>query len=337
MNSTLRQKLFRSTLAACLVLLPFCHPNETKAQQSASQTPASGMQNLHSSAEVGSAPEKESDAAAKDAAENPVAAAISLPLQNNTYYGVGPYRRAENVLLIEPVVPFRISKNWMVISRTIVPVVVVPRLSATDGVDYGLSNIQPQFYLSPVHAGKFIWGVGPQLWLPTATDHELGINKWGGGPTTVGLFRSGHWLGGALINNEFAGVNHVHENQMTLNPVRLLQPQAWVVCTLDSDRHCGLDGREKQTLDRSGRWRRRQTLQDRQSAAKCASGVLQRCSNNYRRLRTGKCRPNCNSSSFAIINRAIGLLSLDQLTVRKLLEMMLAQTFVCRSLSVSAL
>ena len=218
MISTLRQKLFRSTLAACLVLLPLCCPNETRAQQSAVETPPSGMQNLHSSVAVGSAPEKGSDAAAKDAAQNPVAAAISLPLQNNTYYGVGPYRRAENVLLIEPVVPLRLSKNWMVISRTIVPVVVVPRLSSTAEVNYGLSNIQPQFYLSPVHAGKFVWGVGPQLWLPTATDDKLGINKWGGGPATVGLFRSGHWLGGALISNQFAGVNHRHVNQMTLNP-----------------------------------------------------------------------------------------------------------------------
>jgi len=71
--------------------------------------------------------------------------------------------------------------------------------------------------LSPVHTGKFIWGVGPQLWLPTATDKTLGINKWGGGPTTVGLYRTGHWLGGALVNNEFAGVNHEHENLMTIN------------------------------------------------------------------------------------------------------------------------
>jgi hypothetical protein len=175
------------------------------------------MQNLHSSAKVEPAIEKGPDSAAKDAAQNPVAAAISLPLQNNTYYGIGPYRRAENVLLIEPVVPLRLSENWMVISRTIVPVVVVPRLSSTTEFNYGLSNIQPQFYLSPVHARKFVWGVGPQLWLPAATDDKLGINKWGGGPATVGLFRSGHWLGGALISNQFAGVNHRHENQMTLN------------------------------------------------------------------------------------------------------------------------
>ncbi len=178
---------------------------------------SNATQNLHSSSEVGSPPDKGSEAAAKDAAENPVAAAISLPLQNNTFYGVGPYRRAENELLIEPVAPIKLSENWMVITRTIVPVVVVPRLSSTAGVDYGLSNIQPQFYFSPVHVGKFVWGAGPQLWLPTATDHKLGINKWGGGPATVGLFRTRHVLAGTLIGNEFAGVNHVHENQMTIN------------------------------------------------------------------------------------------------------------------------
>jgi len=217
MNSTLRQKLFRSTFAACLVLIPLCFANETKAQESASLTPPSATETVRSTAETASVPDKGSEAAAKDAAENPVAAAISVPLQNNTFYGVGPYRRAENELLIEPVVPIKLSANWMVISRTIVPVVVTPRLSPTIGVDYGLSNIQPQFYFSPVHTGKFVWGAGPQLWLPTATDKKLGINKWGGGPTTVGLYRSGHLLVGSLVNNQFAGVNHVHENQMTIN------------------------------------------------------------------------------------------------------------------------
>lgn len=217
-NPMLKHALSRLTVGVWSALLLFsCLPNEIEAQQNSLQTAQGLLHDDHSSVEVGSAPDKGPDAAAKDAAENPVAAAISLPFQNNTYYGVGPYRRAENALLIEPVVPMKLSRNWMVISRTIVPVVVIPRLSSVEEVDYGLGNIQPQLYLSPVHVGKFIWGIGPQLWLPTATDDKLGINKWGGGPTTVGLLRTGHWLGGALVNNEFAGLNHVHENLMTLN------------------------------------------------------------------------------------------------------------------------
>jgi hypothetical protein len=158
------------------------------------------------------------DSAAKDAAQNPVAAAISVPFQNNTFYDVGPYRRAENELLVEPVIPIKLNDRWIVISRTITPIVVTPRRSTSEGVDYGLSNIQPQFYLSPAHPGKFIWGVGPQLWLPTATDKTLGVNKWGGGPALVGLIHQGHWLGGSLISNQFAGVNHTHVNQLLVNP-----------------------------------------------------------------------------------------------------------------------
>lgn len=123
----------------------------------------------------------------------------------------------------------------MVINRTILPVVVVPRLSATADVDYGFSNIQPQFYLSPVHVGKLVWGVGPQFSLPTATDHPPGINKWDGGPAAVALFRSGHLLAGTLFGNEIAGVNHVHENQMTINPFAFYNlKRGWYVMSAPS-------------------------------------------------------------------------------------------------------
>lgn len=197
-----------------LVLLVSCAQQSVIAQQ---ETHAVTAAAVTLQAHAATAPGQSEDSAAKDAAQNPVAAAISVPFQNHTYYGVGPYRRAENVLLIEPVIPFRLSQKWMVISRTIVPVEVVPRLSPGREVDYGLGNIQPQFYFSPAHPRKFIWGAGPQLWLPTATDSELGTNKWGGGPAMVGLFRQGHWLGGSLLSNEFAGINHKHINSMTLN------------------------------------------------------------------------------------------------------------------------
>jgi hypothetical protein len=39
------------------------------------------------------------------AAQNPVAAMISLPFQNNTFLGVGPHGDVANVLNIQPVAP----------------------------------------------------------------------------------------------------------------------------------------------------------------------------------------------------------------------------------------
>ena len=38
--------------------------------------------------------------------QNPVADLISLPFQNNTSFGIGPNNRMQNVLNIQPVVPF---------------------------------------------------------------------------------------------------------------------------------------------------------------------------------------------------------------------------------------
>jgi hypothetical protein len=51
---------------------------------------------------------------------------ISLPLQNNTNFGVGPGDDVQNVLNIQPVVPLRLSEDWNLITRTIAPVIYQP-------------------------------------------------------------------------------------------------------------------------------------------------------------------------------------------------------------------
>jgi hypothetical protein len=57
------------------------------------------------------------------AAQNPVADLISLPFQNNTNFGYGPDDEIQNVLNIQPVIPFHLSENWNLITRTIAPVI----------------------------------------------------------------------------------------------------------------------------------------------------------------------------------------------------------------------
>jgi hypothetical protein len=58
----------------------------------------------------------DADALAK-ATQNPVASLISVPIQNNSNFAVGPYNRTQDVLNIQPVIPARISENWMLISN----------------------------------------------------------------------------------------------------------------------------------------------------------------------------------------------------------------------------
>src|SRR5678815_374443 len=103
-------------------------------------------------------------------AENPIATRISVPFQSNTYFGEGPLEKIGNVLIIQPVIPITRVKNWYVISRWVTRVVYVPRVSPDQGSEFGLGNLQPEFYVSPAHTGKVIWGVGSRLYLPTATN-----------------------------------------------------------------------------------------------------------------------------------------------------------------------
>lgn len=161
-----------------------------------------------------------SGAASKAAADaqNPIAHVISVPLQENLLTRTGPYRKTGDTLLVQPVVPFELDSNWSVITRTIVPLVHEPRLGPEQGPIDGVGNVEPQFYLTPSHPGKLIWGAGGQLWLPTASHSELGYNHWGGGPAVVGLTIAGPWVAGALLNNVWAGSGPRRVDLLTLNP-----------------------------------------------------------------------------------------------------------------------
>lgn len=183
--------------------------------------PADAKSGLPSSAKADEAGAS-ADEKAKEAAQNPLANTISIPYQNNTYYNVGPDKRAENALIVEPVIPFKLNANWNLITRTITPIIHMPGVLPNQGSVFGLGNMEPQFYFSPSRPGpgKIIWGVGPMLWLPTATDDRLGVNKFGGGPASVIVTSRGHFLFGSLINNVWTGQNKEHQrvNLFTLNP-----------------------------------------------------------------------------------------------------------------------
>lgn len=157
--------------------------------------------------------------ALRAAAQNPVANMISVPFQNNTNFDYGPYGGTQNVLNFQPVVPFELNDDWNLITRWVTPILWQPQLSPDGSAEFGLGNITPSFFLSPnSKSTKFIWGVGPILWLPTATDPTLGNNKWGGGPTAVALTMQGPWVAGVLANNVWAGTGAGKVNQMTVQP-----------------------------------------------------------------------------------------------------------------------
>ena len=144
------------------------------------------------------------------ASQNPIANMISLPFQNNTFFGVTKDDEEANVLNIQPVYPIS-AGDWNIITRTIVPIIYVP--DPTDGIDehlphhegpgdtFGLGDINFSAYFSPAKPGKVIWGVGPSLTVPSATDDTIGSEKWSVGPAAVALVAPKPWVIGGLVRN----------------------------------------------------------------------------------------------------------------------------------------
>jgi hypothetical protein len=135
---------------------------------------------------------------------NPVAALISVPMQLNydTDYGVDDEGSVLR-LNVQPVIPFSLNDDWNVISRTILPIVDQNDVPFSGVSEFGLADTVQSFFFSPKapSANGWIWGVGPALLLPTATDEVLGAEKWGIGPTAVALKQQGPWTFGGLANH----------------------------------------------------------------------------------------------------------------------------------------
>jgi len=136
------------------------------------------------------------------AAQNPIANMISLPLQNNTNFKIGPQERTQNILNIQPVYPISLNDDWNLITRTIMPLVSQPTFDHFESDrTFGLGDTTFTAFVSPKDSGKLTWGVGPVVLLPTATDDALGSDKWGLGPSAVLLTMPGNWVVGSLFSN----------------------------------------------------------------------------------------------------------------------------------------
>jgi hypothetical protein len=163
---------------------------------------------------------------------NPLAKLISIPIQGNYNSGYGPEEDGEQVLVnVQPVIPFSVNDDWNIISRTIVPVTWQTDMLPKAGTQFGLGNTTQSFFLSPARTVNGItWGVGPVLYVPTATDDLLGPDTFGAGPTGVALWQGKGWTAGVLANQiwSVAGDKDEEINASYLQPfLSYTTPDAW--------------------------------------------------------------------------------------------------------------
>lgn len=151
---------------------------------------------------------------------NPVADLISVPIQTNIEFGKDAGDPDRTIVNLQPVVPFALSEDWNLITRTIVPWMYVDVAGGDDPT--GLGDVVQSFFFAPREpVGGWIVGGGPVFLYPTATDDRLGVDQWGMGPTAVALRQEGPVSYGALANHIWSlegetGPNEI--NATLLNP-----------------------------------------------------------------------------------------------------------------------
>jgi hypothetical protein len=185
----MKRPILTTALALALAAPGFAAPKTVAAKAPAATAPADDAQS-------------QEDKLAMQL-NNPVASLISVPLQSNWDFGLGDGSGQKFTLNIQPVIPISISEDWNLIVRTILPVIDQSgAFGPGSGSQSGLGNTTQSFFFSPKEPGPggLIWGLGPVGYYPTATNSLLGPEKWGLGPTFVGLVQKKGWTVGVLAN-----------------------------------------------------------------------------------------------------------------------------------------
>lgn len=155
---------------------------------------------------------------------NPLADLIRIPLQSNFDFDLGADGDGYQYSLhIQPIIPVSLGAGWLLISRTILPVLyqsgVVDEQGEGGGSVAGLGDTLASLFVSPPVIDGLVVGVGPAVSIPTSTDEQLGPGNAGLGPTAVALWQS-HWGShsvtlGALANHVWSFTDEASDSSQT--------------------------------------------------------------------------------------------------------------------------
>lgn len=176
--------------------------------------------------------------------QNPVSSMYSLPLKFSADFGAD--NGSAYIMNINPVIPVTVG-DWNFINRALIPALAsvdgfiegLPSIPEGErdasGRTTGIGDINYSLFLSPADSKGVIWGLGPSIMFPTASDDQLGSGKWSAGPTGVLLFQPKWGTYGGLVRQlwSFAGDDdRSHVNQFLIEPfVNYNLPGGWYLIT----------------------------------------------------------------------------------------------------------
>jgi hypothetical protein len=132
--------------------------------------------------------------------ENPISKLGSIPFQNEVDFGIGPYNRVRNTLSVQPTYGFALTRDVGIVSRTRVPIVSRPDLMQPSGTTFGVGDVTEALFVvpTPSTSSGALWGAGPAILLPTATETALGTGKVGLGPVAAVRMQARPWTYGVV-------------------------------------------------------------------------------------------------------------------------------------------
>jgi len=123
------------------------------------------------------------------ATQNPLTRELgSVAFENTFSFGLGAEDEIGYTLLIKPSLPIILGERWSLINRSVLPVVVQPSMGIGGARTSGLGDLQHTSLLSPTTTRRVVWGLGPTVGFPTATNDLLGEGKWLLGPAAIFVF-----------------------------------------------------------------------------------------------------------------------------------------------------
>jgi len=127
--------------------------------------------------------------------KNPFADSVKVSLEFDSAFRIGPKDATGGNMNAQAVIPVPLSSDWVLITRSTLPVTYAPGPPDV----FGSGDLQSSLFLSPTQTGDWTWGIGPVLQLPTASDDRLGTGKWSAGPTLGLVYVAGPWCNGVIV------------------------------------------------------------------------------------------------------------------------------------------
>jgi hypothetical protein len=152
-------------------------------------------------------------------ANNPLTPTITTNLQDQWAPQLYDSDNSTNSLLLRGVLPHLLGGVPQILRATL-PVTTAPSTSG-NGNTTGLGDLNA-FDLAIFKEAGLILGIGPQLTIPTASDHALGTGKWQAGLAAVAVAPQAWGHLGALVTwqHSFAGESdRPTQNNLSVQPL----------------------------------------------------------------------------------------------------------------------